>query len=170
MRNLTTHKDEDFPTGLLVIPPTHLLEIETEGSAQIQVASIADGTMFYAPCQVRTRDQLRVMVAHLEAFLPSLVAVSEAGPASPSLKAAPGWIALAQTTAREIIKRQRAKDLHPSQVDIANEIAASFRTTTPQVVGAGGKPLTGSYIKRHALKGISSEQGRQQSMKPRRGK
>jgi len=78
------------------------------------------------------------------------------------------WKAKAQKRADEIIKRQRAKDLHPSQEDIADEIAREFRADG--VMGAGGKPLTGAYIKRHALKGISSAQNRQLSTSIRRGK
>ena len=80
------------------------------------------------------------------------------------------WIALAKTKAQEIIKRQRAKDLHPSQIAIADEIARAFRTATPQIVGTVGTPLTGAYIKRYALKGISSAQGSQQSTAIGRGK
>ncbi len=83
---------------------------------------------------------------------------------------APEWQSAAQTKAREIIKHQRVKDLYPSQTDIADQIAKEFRAATPPIVGAGGKPLTGAYIKRHALKGISSAQGRQLSTSPRRGK
>ena len=78
------------------------------------------------------------------------------------------WKAKARERADEIIKRQRAKDLHPSQEDIADEIAREFRADG--VMGAGGKPLTGAYIKRHALKGISSAQNRQLSTSIRRGK
>ena len=78
------------------------------------------------------------------------------------------WKAKARERADEIIKRQRAKDLHPSQEDIADEIAREFRAGG--VMGAGGKPLTGAYIKRHALKGISSAQNRQLSTSIRRGK
>lgn len=78
------------------------------------------------------------------------------------------WKLKARQRADEIIKRQRAKDLHPSQEDIADEIAREFRADG--VVGAGGKPLTGAYIKRHALKGISSAQNRQLSTSIRRGK
>jgi hypothetical protein len=78
------------------------------------------------------------------------------------------WQVMAQEKAREIIKRQKAKDLYPAQEDVADEIAKEFRRTG--IVGAGGKPLAGSYIKRHALKGISSEQGRRLSITPRWGK
>ena len=78
------------------------------------------------------------------------------------------WKGKARLMAGEIIKRQRAKDLYPSQEDIADEIAREFRTGG--VMGAGGKPLTGAYIKRHALKGISSAQNRQLSTSIRRGK
>ena len=72
------------------------------------------------------------------------------------------WKAKARERAAQIIERQREKDLYPSQTDIADEIAREFR--------AAGKPLTGAYIKRHALKGISSTTGRQLSTSTRRGK
>jgi hypothetical protein len=67
-----------------------------------------------------------------------------------------------------IIERDRARGLYPAQEDIADEVARGFKAAS--VVGAGGKPLTGAYIKRHALTGISSEQGRQLSTATRRGK
>ena len=78
------------------------------------------------------------------------------------------WKVKARQRAEEIIKRQRAKDFHPSQEHIADEIAREFRADG--VVGAGGKPLSGAYIKRHALKGISSAQNRHLSTSIRRGK
>jgi hypothetical protein len=80
------------------------------------------------------------------------------------------WKKKAQILARKIIKRHKEKDLYPNQMAIADQIANEFRKAEPQVVGAGGKPLTGAYIKRHALKGISSEQGKQLSTATRRGK
>jgi hypothetical protein len=64
------------------------------------------------------------------------------------------WKLKAQNQARAICLRQKSKDLYPSQEDISDEIARNFREIG--IVGAEGKPLTGSYIKRHALKGISS--------------
>ncbi len=89
-------------------------------------------------------------------------------------KAAPdtnyGWKKKAKDLAYKIIKRQKTKDLYPSQDHIAEEIAKEFRNAAPKVVGASGKPLTWRYIKRHALKGISSEQGKQLSTTTRRGK
>lgn len=72
------------------------------------------------------------------------------------------WKEQARQRAREIIARQKAKDLYPSQEDIADEIAREFR--------AGGKPLTGAYIKRHALKGISSATSRKFSTQILKGK
>ena len=78
------------------------------------------------------------------------------------------WKVRARQRAEEIIKRQKVKDLHPNQEAIANEIAREFRQAG--IVGAGGKPLTGAYIKRHALKGISSAQNRQLSTSIRWGK
>ena len=78
------------------------------------------------------------------------------------------WKERARARATEIIKRQAEKDLYPSQIAIADEIARSFRDE--RVMGAGGKPLSGAYIKRHALKGISSADLEQLSMTIRRGK
>ena len=92
----------------------------------------------------------------------------QALPVADSADDGEAWKAKARERADEIIKRQRAKDLHPSQEDIADEIAREFRADG--VMGAGGKPLTGAYIKRHALKGISSAQNRQLSTSIRRGK
>ena len=99
------------------------------------------------------------------------VASCDSSPAVPTEpREPPEWVALAQTMAREIIKRQQAKDLYPSQLDIADEIAERFRRATPPVFGVDGKPLCGAYIKRHALKGISSAQGKLLSTATGRGK
>jgi len=42
MHDLSTHENKDV-LGLLVIPPRHLLEIETEGQARIISATSLDG-------------------------------------------------------------------------------------------------------------------------------
>jgi hypothetical protein len=78
------------------------------------------------------------------------------------------WANKARDRAAEIIKRQREKDLFPSQKNLGDEIAREFRGAG--IVGADGKPLSGAYIKRHALKGISSAQGKQLSTRTGRGK
>ncbi len=78
------------------------------------------------------------------------------------------WKGTARTRAHELIKRDREKDLYPSQVNLADEIAKELRRDG--VHGDDGKPLTGAYIKRHALKGISSAQGKQLSTAKSRGK
>ena len=78
------------------------------------------------------------------------------------------WKGKARERAYEFIKRDRQKDLYPSQMDLADEIAKEFRRDG--VMGADGKPLTGAYIKRHALNGISSAQGKQLSTARSRGK
>lgn len=89
--------------------------------------------------------------------------------AAPVVTPAPtAWVGMAKARAVEIIKRQREKDLYPSQTDIADEIAREFRRDV--VMGADGKPLSGGYIKRHALKGISSAQDKRRSTSIRRGK
>lgn len=64
------------------------------------------------------------------------------------------WKRQARNRAEEIILEQSNRDLYPSQEAVADQIAHEFRKSG--IVGSGGKPLTGSYIKRHALKGISS--------------
>jgi len=79
-----------------------------------------------------------------------------------------GWKRKAQSLAKEIIERDREKDLFPSQELVADEVAKMLRQSG--VFGTGGKPLAGAYIKRHALKGISSEQGRLLSTAFRKGK
>jgi hypothetical protein len=96
-----------------------------------------------------------------------VVAVGEVLDTEPASEP-PEWKARAAKRAAEIIASDRKKDLYPSQADIADAIAKEFRAAG--VVGAGGKPMTGAYIKRHALKGISSEQGRQLSTATNRGK
>ncbi len=78
------------------------------------------------------------------------------------------WKGKARERAYEIIKRDGAKSLYPSQPDIADEIAKEFRRDG--VMGVDGKPIAGGYIKRHALNGISSAQGKQLSTAISRGK
>ncbi len=77
MYNATTKENENFCADLLIIPPTHLLEIETEGEANIQVAFSLDGKTIYFPHRKRTRDQLRVLVNLLNKFIPHLVPVQQ---------------------------------------------------------------------------------------------
>ena len=78
------------------------------------------------------------------------------------------WIAKAMARAEEINSRQQMLDRYPNQLTVADEISREFRRDG--VVGASGKPLSGETIKRHALKGISSAQGKQLSTSIRRGK
>lgn len=78
------------------------------------------------------------------------------------------WKTKARERAAEIIKSQRGKDLYPNQESLGDEIAREFRAAG--IVGADGKPLSGATIKRHALKGVSSAQGKQLSTRTGRGK
>jgi len=88
---------------------------------------------------------------------------------TPSLKAANGnWIERAQTEARKYVKEQTERDLYPSQEAIGDWVANKFRQDG--VVGSDGKPLSGTTIKRHALKGISSAKGKLFSATTKRGK
>lgn len=72
MYNATKTKNEDFRPGMLIIPPLHLLEIETEGKAFIKLGHSLDHQIYF-PQSERTRDQLRVMIAHLDKFIPCLI-------------------------------------------------------------------------------------------------
>ena len=113
-------------------------------------------------------------VKAIEAYLKAKQTAPEPQPAPPapvvaeSAQGDEAWKERAREKAGEIIKRQKAIDAYPSQEAIADEIARAFRQDG--IVGAGGKPLTGAYIKRHALKGISSELDKQLSTPIRRGK
>jgi hypothetical protein len=78
------------------------------------------------------------------------------------------WVSEAQSRAYEIIKERRAKDLCPNQLEIADQIAREFRAAGK--VGAAGKPLSGAYIKRHALPGINSARNKQLSTSNRQSK
>lgn len=119
-----------------------------------------------------------VRVAELEAQIEKLVqqysTISEqtATPAPVVAVCVPDgdepWKEKARARAYEIIKRDGAKDLYPSQMHIADEIAKQFRRDG--LKGADGKPLAGAYIKRWALTGISSAQSKLASTVTRRGK
>ena len=154
-----------------------LCRLESDrGDALVNMFTAHDGTL------VKVQPALRVPLSELKFKRESVERVAEiinkTAPTQSAATPAPvvaesaddgeAWKAKARERADEIIKRQRAKDLHPSQEDIADEIAREFRADG--VMGAGGKPLTGAYIKRHALKGISSAQNRQLSTSIRRGK
>lgn len=105
-------------------------------------------------------------VAQAAGIVPTQPAASAA---QPSATAAPAeWMTKAQAEARHIIQRQAARNLFPSQQDIADEVAAALRNRG--IFGADGKPLTGATVKRHALKGISSAGKKAQSTVPSRGK
>jgi len=96
----------------------------------------------------------------------------ESAPEKDATKPAPvadgEWITQAQARAREIIKESREHDRYPSQENISGRIAAEFRKS--EIFGSDGKPLSGAYIKRHALKGITSAIGKQLSTTIGRGK
>ena len=113
--------------------------------------------------------QFRAAVERKQKDAPELAPQPDAAPAAPVVQAT-DWRELARNSAWEIIERDLKKNLYPSQTDIADEIAKKFCNSTPKIVGAAKKPLTGAYIKRHALKGVSSEQGRQLSTSCNRGK
>ncbi len=78
------------------------------------------------------------------------------------------WKSAAQSRAHEIISEARANDRYPSQESISDQIAREFRAAGN--FGADGKPISGGYIKRHALKGITSAIGKKLSTTKQRGK
>ena len=149
-----------------------LCRLESDrGDALVNMFTAHDGTL------VKVQPALRVPLSELKFKRESVERVAEiinkaaqpqALPVADSADDGEAWKAKARERADEIIKRQRAKDLHPSQEDIADEIARRFRAD--RVMGAGGKPLTGAYIKRHALKGISSAADKKLSTSIRWGK
>jgi hypothetical protein len=94
-----------------------------------------------------------------------LVAGDASGASDASL-----WKGQAISRANEIIAADKKIDIYQSQKAIADKIANEFRKASPQVLGVGRKPLTGAYIKRHALTGISSMQDKQLSTTTRRSK
>ena len=169
------NKIEGYQTRMMFQGDLCRLESD-RGDALVNIFTAHDGTL------VKVQPGLRVPLSELKFKRESVERVAEiinkTAPTQSAATPAPvvaesaddgeAWKAKARERADEIIKRQRAKDLHPSQEDIADEIAREFRADG--VMGAGGKPLTGAYIKRHALKGISSAQNRQLSTSIRRGK
>ena len=80
------------------------------------------------------------------------------------------WMAEAREAAARIIREASAADRYPSQLQIAELIAADFRTRTPPVYGPSGKPLSAGAIKRHGLKGISSATKKSRNTRINRGK
>ena len=71
--------------------------------------------------------------------------------------------------ALQIVARQAKRNLYPSQVIVSEEIAANFKSRSPEIVGAMGKPLNAQTIKRYALRGISSASKKALSIKNSRG-
>lgn len=70
--------------GFYVLPPLHLMVIETKGIVQAQYVFSADGDESFCPYQDVTRDDLRVLAAHLADFEARLVQLNgnSAPPAS----------------------------------------------------------------------------------------
>lgn len=72
MYNSLKGEREEIGPSLMVLPPRHLMEIETEGSAHIQFAFGLDKTP-YRPYKTRAREQLRISLQHLDDFIRGLV-------------------------------------------------------------------------------------------------
>lgn len=138
--------------ALLNGPDTYLTEVPGDDGNMCQIEDeLSQPVVTAGACRVRPSglgalaERIKHAREHLE---------NGSGPVVQS-RTRGDWGQNAQDRARSIIERQRLRDLFPSQNDIANEIAREFRVSG--VVGSNGKPLTGAYIKRHALRGISSE-------------
>jgi hypothetical protein len=86
----------------------------------------------------------------------------------PKQKPVPNWTYEAQRLAQSYKQRQKAKDLHPSQVDIADWVAEQLRIKG--IYGTQGKPISGATIKRHALVGISTQQDKLRAIAKQWGK
>ena len=129
-----------------------------------EVADVLAGARFELPEELRAL-ALEPAKPEAQAAAPVLRAPV---PAVPVLASEENWKEQAQNAARERLKRAAVCDLYPSQNDIADGVAADLRKRS--VFGSGGKPLTGSTIKRHALKGISSATKKSHSITVKRGK
>ncbi len=160
---------KDFPYGSTGCDSAHAYVYVYQRGMSIAKSSIAAGPLkdpdtpanWLAWAKRKGYD-----VEHLEH--PQIYAATPA-PITTAIKE-PSWKELAQSKAREFIAAEKKSDRYPNQLVIADRIAQEFRAAEPQIIGTGGKPLTGTYIKRQALRGISSEQGKQLSTKTRRGK
>ena len=80
------------------------------------------------------------------------------------------WKEEAREQSRAIIEHQGSKGLHPSLQQIGDEIAKDWRTK--KKFGPKGTPLSGAYIKRHALQsqGITIDRSRLIQTSKSRGK
>lgn len=78
------------------------------------------------------------------------------------------WKAQAQAIAWQIIERDRARRLYPSQMLVAEAVERECRERG--IVGPAGTPLGATYIKRHALKGITSGAAERRTPRKQRGK
>ena len=146
-----------------------LCRLESDGNtALVTMFAAHDGS------PVKIEPGLRVPLSELRFKRDEIKATAEivnsTAPAkdTPAPVADDAWKTKAQNRAREIVKDAKARDRYPSQENLGDLIAAEFRKAG--IVGTDRKPLTGSTIKRHALKGISSATGKQLSTTIGRGK
>lgn len=148
-------KTSDVNAGLFPLPQYSLVEHVSMEDV------LRNGGLTNADAELLERPPPRTDAKPHNASLTPIVAESASAGNEP-------WKEKARACAYEIIKRDGAKDLYPSQVAIADEIARQFRRAG--VKGTDGKPLTGAYIKRWALTGISSAQSKLVSTVIRQGK
>lgn len=142
MRNLNAHTNEHY-LGLLVIPPMHLLEIETDGQTRIVGAFSLDGKTAYSPQVVRAREQLRVLVSELDKVMPYFVKLDTASPAPVAtggvkwtpermaeLKAFRKSHTMPETVKKFRISEQRIRQLLPSAKPKAKPFAGLIHRST----------------------------------------
>lgn len=143
--------------------------IDDKESELNKLLALTPVTVAESEYKTRKVDELRSQIKELERQYAVIFAPAQTpAPVEPASDGPAEWVDSARNRATEIIQRQKNLDLYPNQITIADEIAREFRKSG--VVGADGKPLSGATIKRHALKGISSAQGKQLSTTIRRGK
>lgn len=144
---------------LLNGPDAYLSELSGDDGSTCRIEDEDAQSVIAADgCRIREGDLLGlVKFAGAEATQSAQILAGAKATGEHTHAAEDGWMVTARGLARVIIARQAARDLLPSQIDIADEIAAKLRDSG--VVGASGKPMSGAYIKRHALKGIASGRG-----------
>lgn len=146
-------------------------------SQAFQVVDCADLTPIAAPaCAAVAHDDGKEQAGPLPDLAwegdsyPSPVRAPAEQPVDETHSAAPeqSWVDEARAVAIAFAADQAAKDLYPPQDVIADYAAATLRKRG--IVGASGKPVSGATVKRHALKGISSQGGKLRAVEGKRGK
>lgn len=152
MYNATIGADEDFRAGFLVIPASHLLEIETQGFAVIKVGFGLDKTVHF-PMQSRTLDQLRVLVIHLDQY------IFAAGRANVELHAGdadPVDSFLTDEMAFAPAPMPRSEAEHPDAPDLSALFDGVTCSALDKMFGQGGRYSWKSLVERGGRNGLNA--------------